>query len=295
VTGRARGRTRGRAAARRCAIGCALVAAALAPGALRAGGTDPAPGALRARVQHAFDRTLHAPGVRSLELRVHRAGRLVSRRAFDLAYRRTDGRARSLLRFTAPAYLRGHALLVVESEHGGTDAWLYRTETRRSRRVGSAHHADSFYGSDLTFEELEPIHFDAWELRRVPDPGDGEPRCAVFDAVPGGDSQYGRLRIWIEASREAVARIDFFRGGEPAPMKRLRIELAGAEEVAGYLHIRRMRVEQLGRDAWTEIRISRQVIDPSIPEDVFTAAFLERGGEDLYGWVGRHAAAGGTP
>ena len=41
----------------------------------------------RELLRDAFERTLHAPGVRSVELRVYRSGRLVSRRAFDVAYR----------------------------------------------------------------------------------------------------------------------------------------------------------------------------------------------------------------
>ena len=92
-------------------------------------------------LRDAFERTLHAPGVRSVELRVHRGGQLVSRRAFDVAYRRDAEQARSLLRFTAPSYLRGHALLVLETPDGVSDTWLYQAEERRPRRVGTAHKA----------------------------------------------------------------------------------------------------------------------------------------------------------
>src|SRR5262249_55894110 len=196
-----------------------------------------------------------APGVRPIELSVHRAGRLVSRRSFDVAYRRDAGGAQSLIRFTAPSYLRGDALLVVETPSGVSDVWLYQADERRPRRVGSTQRADAFYGTDLSFEELEHQRFAEWQLARLArDPGRG---CAVVEAVPQRDSQYGRIRLWIDRGRDAVARVDFYRGAEGAPMKRLTVAFDDAVDAQGFLWIRHMRIEQVGRDAWTDVETSR--------------------------------------
>lgn len=243
-------------------------------------------------LREAFERTLHAPGVRSVELRVHRGGQLVSRRAFDVAYRRDAEQAHSLLRFTAPNYLRGHALLVLETEAGVSDTWLYQAEERRPRRVGAAHKGDSFYGSDLSFEELEHPRFEHFALRRLPDADEAGVRCVVIEAAPLRESQYGRLIVWIDPVRSGVARIDFHRGGDAEPTKRLRIELTGVAEEAGFLRVAHMRVEQIGRDAWTDVETSRMEIDPDISASVFSAALLERESEDLYALVARQSDAG---
>jgi hypothetical protein len=246
-------------------------------------------------LRDAFERTLHAPGVRSIELRVHRGGQLVSRRAFDVAYRRDAEDARSLLRFTAPSYLRGHALLVRETPDGVSDTWLYQAEERRPRRVGTANKADSFYGSDLSFEDLEHQRFEHWTLRRLPDAVEGGVACAVVEAAPQRASQYGRLVAWIDPARTAVVRVDFFRGADAAPSKRLRVELANVAEERGYLRVQQMRIEQIGRAAWTDVVTERMAIDPSISDEVFSASFLEREGDDLYALVGRHAPDGSAP
>jgi len=246
-------------------------------------------------LRDAFERTLHAPGVRSVELRVYRGGQLVSRRAFDVAYRRDAENARSLLRFTAPNYLRGHALLVLETPEGASDTWLYQTEERRPRRVGTAHKADSFYGSDLSFEELEHQRFEHFTLRRLPDASEAGMPCAVIEAEPQRDSQYGRLVAWIDRARTGVARVDFYRGSNAAPSKRLRVALGGVVEEAGFLRIQHMRIEQIGREAWTDVETSRMEIDPAIAAEAFSASLLEREGEDLYALVGRRAASGDEP
>ncbi len=197
----------------------------------------------RELLRDAFERTLHAPGVRSVELRVYRSGRLVSRRAFDVAYRHDAGGARSLLRFTAPNYLRGHALLVLETPEGMSDTWLYQAEERRPRRVGTAHKADSFYGSDLSFEELEHQRFDHFELRRLPDATEAGVSCAVIEAVPQRDSQYGRLVAWIDPvahgcrARRLLPRQQ--RRAQQAPARRARRRRRGGGIPARPAHAHR--------------------------------------------------------
>lgn len=257
--------------------------------------TNDAPRELTALVQRAFDRTLHAPGVRSLELHVHRNGHLVSRRAFDLAYRRDASSARSLLRFTAPAYLRGHALLVIGTNDGTSDTWLYQAEERRPRRIAATHKADSFYGSDLSFEELEHPRFEHWSLRLLEPEGDADSNHVVVEATPLRESQYGKLVVWIDRSREAVARVDFHRSADAAPHKRLRISLDDAAEEDGFLRIAHMRIEQLGRDAWTDVETARMSVVPAIPAEIFSAAVLEREGDDLHALVTRRTPSEPTP
>lgn len=271
-----------------------LLCVALALAAERAAHAADDSGELLAQLQHAYDRTLGAPGVRSMELAIHRGGRLVSRRAFDVAYRRSGEGSQSLLRFTEPSYLRGDALLVIDSGPGASDVWLYQAEERRPRRVGSTQHADAFYGSDLSFEELERPDFARWTLRGA---READPVCAcdLVEARPDGDSQYGRLLVWIDRAHAAVARIDFFRGAEAEPAKRLTVTLDGARETAGHLHVTRLRIEQVGRDAWTDIGVVRMEIDPAIPAAVFSAAALEREGEDLYAVASRLADSGVAP
>lgn len=266
----------------------------LALGIVHAGAASADGETLRALLQRAYDRTLAAPGVRSVELAIHRGGRLVSRRAFDVAYRRETGASQSLLRFTAPGYLRGDALLVLDGGAGVSDVWLYQAEERRPRRVGSSQHADAFYGSDLSFEELEHPRFADWELRLAPAPA--EPcGCDVVEARPARDSQYGRLFVWIDRAHVAVSRIDFFRGAEGEPAKRLTVRLDEATEDTGFLRVPHMRIEQIGRNAWTEIAIVRMEVNPAIPPELFTAAALEREGDDLFAVAARRTALGVAP
>ncbi|HSJ98642.1 MAG TPA: outer membrane lipoprotein-sorting protein [Myxococcota bacterium] len=269
----------------------ALLALASAPLALAEAAED----ATRDRVQRAFDRTFQQPGVRRIELRVARAGREVARRRFELAHRREGWGARSLLRFVAPDYLRGHALLIVDAGAGQPpDTWLYQPEERRPRRVGVTQKGDAFYGSDLSYEDLERADWRRWRVATVESAEEGGVACLVLDAWPPAGSQYGRLRVWLATQLEGVARIDFFgragarpEAGEP-PFKRLRVPLGGVEAEQGYLRVRRIEVEAVGRDARTELVVERLVIDPAIAASLFSAVRLEREGQGLFELAEQH-------
>lgn len=272
----------------------ASLALASAPRAL----ADAAHDLARERVARAFERTFQPPGVRRIALRVTRNGREVARRGFEHAYRREGAGARSLLRFVEPDYLRGHALLIVDDGGGAPpDTWLYQAQERRSRRIATTQRSDSFYGSDLTFEDLERPSWERWRVHEIGAAVDAGLACALFDAWPPAESQYGRLRIWLATAREGVARIDFFgRAGadpdaEAEPLKRLRVTLDGVEEEQGWLRVSRIDVEAVGRAAGTALVVERIAIDPAIAASVFSATRLEREGEDLFGLVDRHGRA----
>ena len=275
-------------------IGAAL-ALAVAPMAMAQSAGDTA----KEQLRRAFDRTFHQPGVRLMDLRVLRDGRVVAHRRFEMAHLTDPDGSRSLIRFVAPEYLRGHALLIVGSGEDSSDTWIYQPEERRPRRAGTAQKGDSFYGSDLALEDLERTRWERWRIAAwLPVEESGE-ACLVADAWPPPESQYGRLRIWVATRVDGVLRIDFFARGEAGtragvqPLKRLRTNLSEAVDEHGYLQFQRIVVEQVGRDARTELAIERIAIDPAISPSLFSAMRLEREGEGLFELAERHARDAG--
>lgn len=249
-----------------------------------AGAGDVAP---RAIVEAAFDRMFNYPSVRSVTLRVHRRGRAPVVRAFDVAYARLEGRGRTLLRFTAPDYLRGSALLILEEPDGRSDVWIYQPELRRPRRVGASQKGDPFFGSDLSYEDLEHHAWRRFRLARRADASEAGRPCYVVGAEPPSDSQYSQVVVYVERERLALLRLDLYRSGSALPVKTLQVAPAEIVEAAGILRPRRMWMRQAGRDAATEVVFDRIESDVAITEEVFAAMRLERSGEDLFALVER--------
>jgi hypothetical protein len=271
--------------ARRAGALLPFLLAIAAPGAEPA--ADAAPPSPQAIVEAAFDRMFNYPSVRSVTLRIERAGRVAALRSFEVAYARGTGRGRTLLRFTAPDYLRGSALLILEEDDGRSDVWIYQPELRRARRVGASHKGDAFFGSDLSFEDLEHHAWRRFRLARRADATEQGRACYVVEAEPPADSQYSKVVAFVERDRLALLRVDFHRGGSAEPQKSLVVAPAEIDEAAGILRPRRMRMEQHGRTAATEVVFERIESDSPIGEEVFGSMRLERSGEDLFELVER--------
>jgi hypothetical protein len=269
----------------------AMAASLLAPAPAAA--DPPAEPAPLAILEDAFDRMFNYPSVRAVTLRIHRGGRPASVRRFDVAYAREGEHGRTLLRFTAPGYLRGTALLILEDPDGRNDVWIYQPALRRARRVAASHKADSFFGSDLSYEDLEHHAWRRFALRRGPDAVEQGRPCYVIDATPAADSQYSRVIAFVERERSALLRLDLYRGGAAQPWKTLHVPAADIEEVDGRLQPRRMWMREEGRDAGTEVIFERTQAGIRLAREVFAAMRLDRTGEDLFELVERLRAKPG--
>ncbi len=237
-------------------------------------------------VQSAFDRMLNYPSVRTIHLHIHREER-VTRRSFEVVYKKVEGMGHTLLRFIGPEYLRGSGLLMIERLDGTSDTWLYQRSARRPRRVSTSQKSDSFYGSDLTFEDLEHNDWRRFQLRRLPDILEQGRSTYVVEAHARHESQYSRMRIHVEKKRLALLRVDFYQAGSADPIKSLVIRPEDIVENGAWLEPRRLWIRQHGRDAGTEVEFARIESDKEIMNQVFSTMRLEQGGTSLYDLVRR--------
>ena len=103
-----------------------------------------------------------------------RAGR-EHRRKFAAASKQIDGRLHSVGKIDWPEYLRDMAILTIEAEGRGHDAFVYMPSLGRVRRISSAQKGDAFFGTDVTYEDLERRRATLLaELRRAQSAGDDD-------------------------------------------------------------------------------------------------------------------------
>src|SRR5438270_6448274 len=67
----------------------------------------------------------------------------------------SHGSSKSVLRFTAPAEVKGVALLVVNHPDRSSDQWMWTPAIHRERRIALQDRSTRFFSIDFSFEELE--------------------------------------------------------------------------------------------------------------------------------------------
>src|SRR6184192_55093 len=122
----------------------------------------------------------------------------------------SHGNSKAVLRFTAPAEVKGVALLVVNHADRASDQWMWTPAIERDRRIALQDRSTRFFGTDFSFEDLEERDVNQFDYALLGDDGvDGAPSWKIQSTPKGTKvSQYTRSILWIRKDTYAVARIE---------------------------------------------------------------------------------------
>src|SRR5580693_3972210 len=79
------------------------------------------------------------------------------------------GNSKAILRFTAPAEVKGVALLIVNHTDRASDQWMWTPAIERDRRIAAQDRSTRFFGTDFSFEDLEERDVDQFDYKLIGD------------------------------------------------------------------------------------------------------------------------------
>ena len=246
-------------------------------GAASAG--DAAPGLVPASdlLARAFFNLYADDYIQTLELETRSGrGRAMSRK-LQITRKQSDPPGRALLRFLEPYDIRKTSILILENDGASDDLYVYLPATRTTRHLSANQRGDSFFGTDLSYEDIEPKYVEDYEPRRIgTGAGQGTP-CSLIEmrARPHFESTYERMVSCIEDERGIILWTDFYRRG--AVVKRLEIELDSVRQIGERFIPFTMTMSSLRRRSSTVVRTERYEIRPAIPDELFSTWNLEVG------------------
>ena len=182
--------------------------------------------------------------------------------------------ANQLIKFTAPADVRGSGFMSVAAAGGGSESFIYLPALDRVRRVAGGQQQDAFFGSDFSYEDITGLTGDIegdfeYTLLEVLD---GPTYVIEGVASPGADTSYQRLVYHVPEELLLPTRIEFFRDG--ALFKVMTIGQTIQQD--GFTLPTEIRMETVAAGSVTTISQAGFELDTEIPDDVFTERFLRR-------------------
>jgi len=186
----------------------------------------------------------------------------------------SHGSSKAVLRFTAPAEVKGVALLIVNHRDRASDQWLYAPEIGRERRVALQDRSTRFFGTDFTFEDLEERDVSHYEYKLLgEDAIDGAP-CWKIESRPlkGKSSQYTHSYAWIRKDSYAFARIENYRGTQPVRQ----LQYSDIRKVQGIWTAHKLDMHDTGRNSRTLLTIEKLEYNVPLRDDQFTLQSLRR-------------------
>lgn len=203
-------------------------------------------------------------------LEVNDAKRKVSTKRWVYERLGSAGESKAVLRFTAPAEVKGVALLIHNHPDRASDQWMWTPAVARERRIALQDRRTRFFGTDFSFEDLEERDVDrstyktlgeensAWKIEGTP--------------KPEAKSQYTRVLIWIRKDNYVATQIECY--AKDVLVRRIRY--TEIEKVQNIWTARNVEVHDLQRDSRTTMKLEKLQYNLSLAAESFTLQALRR-------------------
>lgn len=186
-----------------------------------------------------------------------------------------------LIRFLAPADVKGTGLLTFDYEKKDDDIWLFMPALRKTRRIISTERAKNFMGSEFTYADMTPPVLDDFSYRLLGEETVEGQECWKVEMVPVdedvADANGFSRRVMAIAKNDFVIRWAVYYDLDGELHKELNV--LEVKEVDPENHRYRpmhmvMVNKQNGRKSI--LTVEKIQFNPDIRDDLFTLRYLER-------------------
>jgi hypothetical protein len=182
--------------------------------------------------------------------------------------------SKTVVRYTHPFDLRFSAYLVLNNEDRPDDQFVYLNSRRRTRRVNLR--GEAVLGSDFGFEDVIPREIEDAEYKRLPDDVFDSRACHVVEIIPvaSANSEYSRLRSWIDKEHPVVLRTQYW-DHDGIAVKEGTAPFAEVREIEGVWVPMHAEMKNLVSESWSRLVVEDFEPNPVLDPVEFSTRRLE--------------------
>lgn len=186
----------------------------------------------------------------------------------------SHGSSKAVLRFTAPAEVKGVALLVVNHPDRSSDQWMWTPAINRERRIALQDRSTRFFGTDFSFEDLEERDIDQFDFRHLGEESIDGAACWKIESRPKQSkvSQYTHSILWVRKDNYAWAQIENHKKDQLVRRAKYR----RIQNVQGIWTAQEIEMHDLRRNSRTILKIEKLQYNLPMKEDAFRLQALRR-------------------
>jgi len=178
------------------------------------------------------------------------------------------GRSKAILRFTAPADVKGVALLILNHPDRASDQWMWTPALQRDRRIALQDRSTRFFGTDFSYEDLEERDVEQYDYSMEGEETIDGAACWKIQSKPRQTktSQYTSSLVWVRKDNYVYQRIENYIKGEAVR----RLVYSKFEQVQGIWTARLLGMNDLRRKSRTLLTIDKLQYNLPLREETFT-------------------------
>src|SRR5215467_13367339 len=186
----------------------------------------------------------------------------------------SHGSSKAVLRFTAPAEVKGVALLVLNHPDRSSDQWMWTPAINRERRIALQDRSVRFFGTDFSFEDLEERDTNQFDYKLLGNESVDGAACWKVQSTPKESkvSQYTHSYLWVRKDNYAFAQIENY---SKAQLVR-RAHYTDIRSDQGIWTAHQIEMHDLKRNSHTILKIEKLQYNSPMKDDAFTLQALRR-------------------
>ena len=207
-------------------------------------------------------------------LEVIAANSKVSKKSWQFVRLGSFGNSKAVIRFTAPAEIKGVALLVVNHPDRLSDQWMWTPAIGRDRRIAPQDRSTRFFGTDFSFEDLEERDVNQFDFRLLGEEAIDGAACWRIESTPKESkaSQYTSSRVWIRKDNYVPVQYENFAKDKLVR----RMQEKEIENIQGIWTARLLEMTDLRRNSRTILKLENVRYNVPLQDDEFTVQALRR-------------------
>jgi outer membrane lipoprotein-sorting protein len=185
-----------------------------------------------------------------------------------------------LVRFLAPADIKGTATLLIEHTASDDDMWIYLPALGKVRRLSASNKKDSFVGTDFSYGDVIGYKPEEWSHRQLREESEGSQPCYVIESLPGTDavkqnSGQSKRVTWVRKDNFVAIKSEAW---DTSGQLARRITLSDVRPVGSNGRWQAMvsEAQNLLTEHKTTIKYEEFQVDQNVPEKMFNPRELDR-------------------
>lgn len=185
------------------------------------------------------------------------------------------GASKALLRFIAPAEVKGVALLIVNHPDRASDQWMWTPALERDRRIALQDRSTRFFGTDFSFEDLEERDVNQFDYKLAGDETVDGQACWKIESKPkeSKSSQYTSSTLAIRKDIYLLVQIENYSKDKLVR----RIHYSDVQKQDDIWIGRTMEVFDTNRQSHTVLKLEKLQYNIPLKEEEFSIEALRRG------------------
>ncbi len=185
-----------------------------------------------------------------------------------------DDSKKQIIWFLAPADDKGVAFLKIEHEGKDDEMRLWLPAFNKVRRISSKQKADSFMGSDMSYEDMTSRELNEYTYKLTGSEIIDNSEYYILESIPNPEleSTYSKHVAWVSKSDYLVMKEESYDNSG----RLLKVKLLKYKRLKGYDVLEEMYVENVQKNHNTRLTFDKIEVDTDVSDNLFQEKNLKR-------------------